>query len=93
MHIFTLDDQDFPYLLEAWSDAQPVGRYWKKGKVQIVRATKQFVLVARGEGAPTKIALRPARNLTEAQALALDFLGRKANDGSDIELDVFVFQE
>lgn len=85
MQILTIDDADFPHLLGAWKDAAVVGQYNKNNKVQFVRATSQFVLVAPAED-PSKIAIKPARGLTEATELALRILKREKERGNAVEI-------
>lgn len=86
MQILTIDDADFPHLLGAWKDAALVGTYSKNNKVQIVRATNQFVLVAPAED-PNKIAIKPARGIGEATELALRILKREKERGNSVEID------
>ena len=83
MQIFTIDDLDFPVLLEAFQAGKPIGRYWRDGKVQLVYATTQFVFVAQGEK-PEKLALKPARGLFEAEEFALRLLAREKERGSQV---------
>jgi hypothetical protein len=65
MQILSLEDVDFPPLKDAFSKADRVGSYMRDGKVQLVRATSQFVIVANG-AVPTKLAIKPVRSLEEA---------------------------
>ena len=85
MQIITIDDADFPSLLEAFKCGKTVGRYWNKGRVQVVCATSQFLLVSHGED-PTKIALKPARGISEAEDFALRLLNRERARGNQVEL-------
>ena len=84
MHIVEFEDQDFPALLEAFQLAEPVGRYWKQGQLQLVRANSLLVMVGKPND-PSKIAITPARNIEEAKELALAFLNKQENKGSTIE--------
>ncbi len=81
MQILTIDDLDFPHLLDAWKDASTVGEYQKNNKVQYVRASNQFVLIAPAEN-PSKIAIKPARGFAEATEIALRILSREKARGN-----------
>lgn len=85
MQIINIDDQAFPDLLEAWKNGKQVGRYWKSGEVQVVCATKQFLLVSFGEN-PRKIALKPTRSLAEAEGHGLRLLKREKDKGHEMEI-------
>ncbi|MBX7145382.1 MAG: hypothetical protein K1X79_13100 [Oligoflexia bacterium] len=85
MQIITIDNVDFPHLMNAFGDAKDVGRYWRNGQVQVVRATTQFLLVFC-ESNPGKIAIKPARNLTDACNLGTQLLIREEARGNRIEV-------
>lgn len=85
MQIITIDDQEFTQLLDAWRQGKLVGKYSSKGITQIVCATRQFMLVT-SENNPEKIAIKPARSLTEAENLALQLLAREEERGNDVVL-------
>ena len=85
MQIISVENAEFPKLLLAWREGKNVGRYWRDGKVQIVSATNQFVLIAY-EDNPQKIALKPARGISEAEAIALQLLNREQSRGNRTEL-------
>lgn len=84
MQIITIEDKDFTRLVEAFKNGKEVGRYWRSGTMQVVCATTHFMLV-RSEGNPHKIALKPARSLSEAQDLALRLLKREEQRGNAVE--------
>ncbi len=85
MQIFTADDQEFPALLTAWKEGRSVGKYWRDGKVMLVAATRQFVLILP-EGNPNKIAIKPVRGINEAEMLAVQLINREKVRGNEIEL-------
>ncbi len=85
MQIITLDDTEFPDLLDIFRNGKTVGKYWRNGAVQIVCATSQFVLVSHGES-PSKLAFKPIRSLQEAESYALRILSRELARGSEIEV-------
>ena len=85
MQIITLDDTEFPELLNEFRGAKAVGKYWRNGAVQVVCATSQFVLVSHGES-PSKLAFKPIRSLQEAESYALRILSRELARGSEIEV-------
>ena len=84
MQIITIDDCDFPSLLETLQHAKEIGKYTKNGQVQIVRVCERFVLISP-EHSPRKIAIKPARNQSEATTLGKQFLNREQQRGSDVE--------
>ncbi|MCB0310724.1 MAG: hypothetical protein KDD42_05790 [Bdellovibrionales bacterium] len=86
MQIITLDDKDFPHLLAAFHDGKEIGRYWSKGCAHVVCATRQFVLIGDSEN-PAKIAIKPARNIGEAERLALQFLSREQERGNEVSFE------
>jgi len=86
MQIISIDDKDFESLLLAFKAGKAVGKYWRKGAMQVVCATSQFLLVT-SEGNPRKIAIKPARNLSEAENLALRLLLREEQRGSEIQIE------
>jgi len=85
MQVITIDDQDFSALVSALREAKRVGKFWHKGKLQVVCATRQFVLVS-SDTAPDKIAIRPARNLSEAETLAMELLMKEEQQGNQVQL-------
>ena len=84
MQIISMDDKDFEALLTAFKAGTEVGRYWRKGSIQVVCATKQFMLVT-SEGNPRKIAIKPARSMSEAEDHALRLLFREEQRGNQVE--------
>ena len=85
MQIITIEDHDFPSVLELARSATAVGRYWRSGKVQMLLATNKFMLVLPDEN-PNKIGLRPVRSHEEATDLCRAFLKREEERGSKVEL-------
>lgn len=85
MQIITIDNLDFPHLMNAFTDAKDVGRYWRNGHVQVVRATTQFLLIF-SEANPGKIAIKPARSLSDACTLGSQLLSREQARGNKIEM-------
>jgi hypothetical protein len=83
MQIITIEDRDFSTLLDAWRNGKHIGSYEKNGKVQIVIATKQFMLIST-EGEQKKIAIRPSRSLNDAENCALQFLIREEQRGVSV---------
>jgi len=86
MQIITIDDKDFDSLLEAFRNGKAVGKYWRKGAMQVVCATRQFMIVT-SDTSPGKIAIKPTRSLSEAEDLALKLLAREESRGNQIEID------
>ena len=84
MQIITIADKDFDALVQAVREGREMGRYWKKGSMQVVCATKQFLIVT-SEANPQKIAIKPARSLGEAEELALKLLAREEERGNQVE--------
>lgn len=84
MQIITINDCDFPKLLEILAQAREIGKYTKNGQVQIVRACERFMLISP-ENSPEKIAIKPARNQSEAATLGKQFLNREQQRGSSVE--------
>ena len=84
MQIITIDDAQYAELLQAWKASKEIGKYWKEGRLQIVCATSQFMLVSSPDK-PDKIAIKPARSLSEAEQLALRLLSREEERGSQVE--------
>lgn len=74
MHIVTSNDKDFSALLHAWRNALEVGAFKKNGKLQLVKASQNFVMITEGGASPKKIAFRPARSHAEAVSAALNLL-------------------
>ncbi|MCB0321572.1 MAG: hypothetical protein KDD60_11660 [Bdellovibrionales bacterium] len=73
MHIITVDDQDFPDLLELFQHSSPIGNFVKDGKVQFVRTNQRLVMVSCGN-TPDRIAVQPVRNTSEAESIAKQLL-------------------
>jgi hypothetical protein len=86
MQIITIEDTHFPDLLGAWRDAQKIGSFTKDGKLQLVAITKHFVLILTDTDR-SKISIKPARNITEAQQLAISLLEREKLRGNSISLE------
>jgi hypothetical protein len=84
MQIITIDDRDFSQLLDAWKAGKHIGRYTKNGKVQIVIATRQFMLIS-SEDDQKKIAIKPSRSQNDAEQFALQFLLREESRGSEVQ--------
>ena len=84
MQIITIDDAVFPDLLSAFDRAKVIGRYWRNGQVQIVRASAQFVFVV-SENKPGKIAIKPARSQSDAETLGQQLLSREEQRGNKVE--------
>lgn len=85
MQIITTDDREFNDLLSAWKAGKTVGKYSRNGRIQIVIATRQFMLVST-ENEQKKIAIKPARSLSDAENLALQLLSREEQRGNSVEL-------
>lgn len=85
MQIITVDDKEFNDLVAAWKNGKMVGKYSRNGKTQIVIATRQFMLVST-EGDLKKIAIKPARSLTDAENLGVQLLMREEQRGNPIEV-------
>ena len=85
MQIITIGDREFNDLLEAWRSGKSVGKYLRNGKMQVVIATRQFMLVST-EDDQKKIAIKPARSLSDAESLALRLLLREEQRGNEIQL-------
>ena len=86
MQIITIDDKDFSQLLEAWRAGRHIGRYEKNGKVNIVIATRQFMLIA-SENDQKKIAIKPSRTQSDSESFALQFLLREEARGTSVVYD------
>jgi hypothetical protein len=87
MEIIELSHEDFPNLLEALLNAKPIGKYWKSDQVILVKANRNFLFVSPGEGTPNKIAVKAARDLADAERMALRLLKREEDRGSRVERD------
>jgi hypothetical protein len=85
MQIFTMDDVEFPDLLLAWNEGEVVGQFWHKGKVRVVRASKNFVLISPDKN-QKKFAVKPTRSIEESLRLAKQFLVREEKRGNKIKL-------
>ncbi len=85
MQIITLEDSDFPALLSVLENAQRMGMYTKDGKIHMVCACAQFVIIAPGNN-PEKLAIKPSRNIKEAREIALEFLNKEAGRGSSVQV-------
>lgn len=86
MQIITVDDREFNQLLEAWKSGRHIGKYSRNGKIQIVIATRQFMLVST-EDDQRKIAIKPARSLSDAENLAVQLLMREQLRGNPVEIE------
>lgn len=86
MQIISIDDSDFPSVLETLLHAKEIGKYTKNGRVQIVRASEKFMLISP-EDNPQKIALKPVKSQNEADQLARQFLNRESMRGSAVEVE------
>lgn len=84
MQILTIDDADFPEILSAFRSAKDVGRYWKNGKVQVVRVSQHFMFVLNEQNLE-QIAIKPVRSFTDAQALGRQLLMREEQRGNRVE--------
>ena len=73
MHIVTVDDHDFPALLELFQRSKSVGQFAKDGRIQLVRANKRLLMIC-SSGAPGEIAIRPVRSETEALRIARELI-------------------
>lgn len=86
MLIVTIEDADFPHLLEALRGARPLGRCLKNGEALIISITEKFVLLSSGDS-PIKIAVTPARGMINAEQLARELLVREREQGHQVEFD------
>lgn len=84
MQIISLDDHDFPAVLELAQGGQSVGRIWRNGRIQVVTVTPNFMFVCP-ERAPGRVALTPVRSLQEAVSMAHQFLHREEERGNRVE--------
>lgn len=84
MQIITIDDDEFNELLAAWKRGLQIGRFWRNGTMQIVCATKSFVLISNGDS-PDRIAIKPARTQAEAVLIALQHLDAEQSHGNRVE--------
>lgn len=84
MQIITIEDCDFPNLLDTLLRAKEIGKYTRNGQVQIVRVCEKFMLISP-EHSPQKIAIKPARSQSEATTLGKQFLAREQQRGSEVE--------
>lgn len=84
MQIITLDDAVFPELLGAFDNAKSLGRYWRNGQIQVVRASAQFVFVV-SEDKPGKIYIKPARSQSDAEIQGQQLLSREEERGNRVE--------
>lgn len=87
MQIITIEDQDFPALLDLFNSSEQLGNYTKGNSVQIVRANKKLVMVSLGLD-PKKIAVRPVRNTNEAKQVAKRLLELEEKRGNLVNYDV-----
>lgn len=83
MYIITIEDQDFPDLLSAFEKSKVIGSYEKDGQVRIVRANERLMMVSP-DATPDKIGIAPARDLSEAEQLALVLLQEKGANGGQV---------
>lgn len=84
MQILKPEDDEFSTLSDAYKEAKPVGRYWRKGVPQEIRATSQFMMIS-AENFPEKIAIKAVRNLKEAERLARRLLDLEEKRGNKTE--------
>jgi len=84
MQIISINDCDFPSLLEVLQHAKEIGKYTKNGQIQVVKASDRFLLISPEE-APQRIAIKPVRTQGEAASLGRQFLAREKQRGSDVE--------
>ncbi len=84
MQIYTLEDDEFSQLLNAWHQCTLLGKYSTKKHQAYVGITNQYVMVARGPN-PDRIAMRPARSFEDAQAVAQRILDREVQRGNLVE--------
>ncbi|MCB0338612.1 MAG: hypothetical protein KDD53_03360 [Bdellovibrionales bacterium] len=87
MQIITIEDRDFEDLLAAWKTGKQIGRYWRNGKLQVVCATRHFMLVSNGES-PEKIAIKPTRSQLEAEQLCRQLLLKEEMFGNQVEFEI-----
>ena len=80
MHIFTIEDQDFPELLELFQNSRLVGRFTENGEVQFVRANQRLVMVS--PQASEQIFVKPVRTQDEALTVAKQLLQLEAERGN-----------
>lgn len=85
MQIITLDNSEFNDLLQSFQHAQVVGRYWKNGHVQLLKASNKFLMLL-DESSPNKISVIPTRTLNDAIAAGLKILKTEKNNGGEIEV-------
>jgi hypothetical protein len=85
MHIVSLNNEEFPRLLTAWISGKRVGRYWKDDQIILVTVTSQYVLAAP-EQTPQKLAVKPVRNMDEAESVALTLIHKEELRGSEVEI-------
>ena len=86
MQIITIEDQDFPALLDLFKSSESMGSYTKGGNIQMVKANNRLVMISPGEN-PHKIAVRPVRNIREAESVARRLLELEANRGNQVNFD------
>lgn len=85
MQIFTLDDVDFPALLKEFDQGHLIGKYYRSGQMLLVHVNPHYIFIADGQQ-PTHIAVKPARDLQEAQSFALEYLHRELRRGNPVEI-------
>lgn len=85
MEIIEMSNEDFPSLLEAFLNAKPVGKYWKGEQSIFVKANRYYLFVSPGEEKPEKIAVKAARDLADAERMALRLLKREEDRGARVE--------
>lgn len=86
MQVISVTDQEFPELLELWQTATRVGEYRKNHTVHLVAITAQFLLVSLGES-PRKIAMKSARDLSEARSFAFQILNKEQKRGNEVRFE------
>lgn len=85
MQIITLENDEFPLLLDAFRSAKTIGRYTRGSEVHLVKVTEHFVLVMN-EFQGKEIALRPVRNVSEATTQGTHLLEKERLSGARVEL-------
>ncbi|MCB0354503.1 MAG: hypothetical protein KDD64_13290 [Bdellovibrionales bacterium] len=88
MHLIGKDDLDFEFLEGLLTQARSIGTFNRDGTVQRVKATDRLVLVSSGEGELEFIAIQPARNMGEAESLALSLLWDERRKGNTVIFEV-----
>ena len=85
MQMYTPEDVDFAQILSAWQQCTLLGKYSTKKHEAYVGVSNQYVMIACGPN-PSRIAMRPARSLEEAQGIAMRVLDRETKRGNLVEI-------